>query len=105
MAPQVHPSATFHRPPLEHSRHILIRYLIATTRASGRSASSFQRAVEERDAKRRDAEADGGDEQRRHAEEPDCDQPGQEGQDYGGVKTVFASRTLHRAPSESTPDR
>jgi hypothetical protein len=105
MAPQVHPSVALHRPPLEHPRHILIRYLIATAGAPGGSASSFQRAVEERDAKRRDAEADGGDEQRRHTHDPHCDQPDQEGQDYGGVKTVFASRVLHRAPSESTPDR
>lgn len=106
MATQMDHPPTSHRAALEHPRHVFLGDLLVPAGRSGRRRPpGFQRAVENHDAERRDGRADRRDEERRHAQESECDQADQERQDYGGVETVFAAPTVHGPRPESTPDR
>jgi len=104
MAAQMDPSATPHRAALEHPRDVLLGDLL-TTRDGARRApvAAFQRAVEDGDRQRRRGDADRRDQQRRHAQKSESDQPDQERREYGGVKTFFGARAVHAASPAKVP--
>ncbi len=90
----------------EHARDILRRYLLTIAAAPWRSrAAGFETAVEERNPDRGDERAQGGDEQGRNAEDPECDEAAAEGDDDRGVEAFFAARVVHfpRQRSYSRP--
>lgn len=92
------------RAALEHRWNVGARYGRTFARsATARGRSGFQPAVEDGDREARRDEADRGDQEGRHTEQPEPDQRDSEGHQDGGVEPVSAASLGHRPRREITP--